>query len=433
MDYEKTYREALERAKLAIKECGNNKGRISMIESSFPELRESEDERIRKDIMVLVKDWWDRVNKDNISTKEQMIAWLEKQGGNNNQNWKPSKSQINALEHFVMGVAESGYASPYDDNTKLLKSLMNDLRKLEEQGEQKPILDFKASNWYVSEVDGKIHDLTYNPADKVEPKFKVGDWILYSGDHYEGVRHITKIDENGYYIERNGLPHGIIPFNHEICMRLWSIQDAKNGDILVNGSNIFIFHFINGTRLMGYCHVNTDDGRFYDDIGKNECFCLIDGEVNPATKEQRDLLFSKMKEAGYEWDAEKKELKKIEEDGVAYKKQVMSEMANLATAYIKQKSQPAWSEKDEIGFSDTLWAIQQARTIAKDENDMGNLWYAEDWLKSLKYRYMWKPTKENVEAVRLARSFVTDDFSENPTLSEILIDLEEQLKKLIDE
>lgn len=71
---------ALERAKLAIKECGDNKGRISMIESIFPELSESEDERVRKDIMVLVKDWWDRVNKDNISTKEEMIAWLEKKG-----------------------------------------------------------------------------------------------------------------------------------------------------------------------------------------------------------------------------------------------------------------------------------------------------------------------------------------------------------------
>ncbi len=45
-----------------------------------------------------------------------------------------------------------------------------------------------------------------------------------------------------------------------------------------------------------------------------------------------------------------------------------------------------WSEEDEIGFNDTFWAIQQARTIAKDENDIGNLWYAEDWLKSLKER-----------------------------------------------
>ena len=35
--------------------------------------------------------------------------------------------------------------------------------------------------------------------------------------------------------------------------------------------------------------------------------------VYPATKEQRDTLFAKMKEAGYIWDAEKKELKKIEQ------------------------------------------------------------------------------------------------------------------------
>lgn len=31
----------------------------------------------------------------------------------------------------------------------------------------------------------------------------------------------------------------------------------------------------------------------------------------PATKEQRDLLFAKMKETGYEWDTDKKELNKI--------------------------------------------------------------------------------------------------------------------------
>ena len=45
---------------------------------------------------------------------------------------------------------------------------------------------------------------------------------------------------------------------------------------------------------------------------------------------------------------------------------------------------PAWSEEDEVGLGDALLAIKQARTVAKDENDMGNLWYAERWLKSLK-------------------------------------------------
>lgn len=61
---------------------------------------------------------------------------------------------------------------------------------------------------------------------------------------------------------------------------------------------------------------------------------------------------------------------------------------------VEQK--PAWSEEDENGLGDALWAIQQARTIAKDENDMGNLWYAENWIKSLKERYTWKPSESDI-------------------------------------
>ena len=53
---------------------------------------------------------------------------------------------------------------------------------------------------------------------------------------------------------------------------------------------------------------------------------------------------------------------------------------------VRPQSKQEWSEEDENGFGDSLWAIQQARTIAKDENEMGNLWYAENWLKSLKDR-----------------------------------------------
>ena len=55
---------------------------------------------------------------------------------------------------------------------------------------------------------------------------------------------------------------------------------------------------------------------------------------------------------------------------------------------VKERVHPKsqWTEEDDIGFGDTLWAINKARTIAKDENDMGNLWYAENWLKELKER-----------------------------------------------
>ena len=66
---------------------------------------------------------------------------------------------------------------------------------------------------------------------------------------------------------------------------------------------------------------------------------------------------------------------------------------------------------------------------------------AKDWLKFLKDRVgceancttTWKPSDEQIKAVKLARSFVVDDFYEHPALSEILIELEEQLKKLREE
>ena len=52
---------------------------------------------------------------------------------------------------------------------------------------------------------------------------------------------------------------------------------------------------------------------FYNDIGRNECFCTIDAPVTPATKEQRDLLFQKIKEADYKWNAKTKTLEKLSE------------------------------------------------------------------------------------------------------------------------
>ena len=59
---------------------------------------------------------------------EIMIDWLKTLRTQNT--WKPSDKQREALEHFVRSIEESGYASPYDNNTKLLYSLLSDLKKL---------------------------------------------------------------------------------------------------------------------------------------------------------------------------------------------------------------------------------------------------------------------------------------------------------------
>ena len=189
--------------------------------------------------------------------------------------------------------------------------------------------------------------------DNVEPKFKVGDWLQYRSAEPFLVEEIT---EQGYI---NG--NSCLPFEWGNEINLWSIQDAKDGDVLACNEEILLFksYSVQG-RISLYCWYNGQTKNFHSKEVDNTSLTTRN-KIFPATKEQRDTLFAKMKEAGYEWNADKKELKKIE-----------------------QKS--AWSEDDEIGLDDALWCCKQAASIAKDENDMGNAWYAENWLKSIKDR-----------------------------------------------
>ena len=121
---------AYDEAKYIMKEYleSGNAGVIAenTIKKAFPELAESEDERIRKDIIVLVEDWWDRVNKDNISTKEQMIAWLEKQG---EHHITCNEEQMKVLDEVLNFAAnhESSYWNNYIFET--LNNLIRQLKK----------------------------------------------------------------------------------------------------------------------------------------------------------------------------------------------------------------------------------------------------------------------------------------------------------------
>lgn len=102
---------------------------------------------------------------------------------------------------------------------------------------------------------------------------------------------------------------------------LWTIQDAKAGDVLRIGNTTFIFAKITDdncqhkSAAVAYCSYEDEDAYF--GVSGPDCITDLD-EINPSTKEQRDLLFQKMKEAGYEWNAEKKELLKIEQKPVEW-------------------------------------------------------------------------------------------------------------------
>ena len=94
MDYEKKYKDALAAARQAM---GTGAYDDLTLEFIFPELNESEDERIRKAIHIYL-DWLDG-RKDyqprGEYTIRDMIAWLVKQ--DEHDKWKPSKEEMDAL------------------------------------------------------------------------------------------------------------------------------------------------------------------------------------------------------------------------------------------------------------------------------------------------------------------------------------------------
>ena len=125
-----------------------------------------------------------------------------------------------------------------------------------------------------------------------------------------------------------------------------------------------------------------------------------------------------MNEAGYTFDFEKKELKKVEYDSENYKQQVMSEMTDLVKDYIIQK--PAWSEEDERMYQSII-----DDTVQENQLDIKQI----DWLKSLRFQKKWKPSNEQMEALKTSYLYWMGMTKEVP-YTKGLESLYEQLKKL---
>ena len=243
------------------------------------------------------------------------------------------------------------------------------------------------SETYNKIVDECIYgDGKQKSADKIELKFKVGDWVVSPNGVYW---HIDAIQNGRYEVTADTGQCGNWPLDTNIY-RLWTIQDAKDGDVLAEDSCIFIIQKLgdNSTVAKTYCTLY-DDGDFDDG---SILYFDIDS-TKPATKEQHDLLFQKMKDAGYEWDAEKKELSKIHviDEGKAEMDHCFTKMMN------GEKVSSAWSEEDKNFMYDTLNNLTELKDRYGD--GYGNVGKCIDWLKSLKNRYSWKPSDEQMDAL----------------------------------
>ena len=95
---------------------------------------------------------------------------------------------------------------------------------------------------------------------------------------------------------------------------------------------------------------------------------------------------------------------------------------------LKNRVQPKeWGEDDDTTVDNLVWAIANDRVRPQDRED-----YC-DWLKSLKDRYTWKPSEEQI---KICKEVYSDLLSAKGydvgTINSELNRLEEQLKKLIE-
>ena len=392
MDYERKYKKALALARDYYKANLklNNEDENLILGDIFPELAMSEDERIRKEIVRFIQ-----MEVEDEIVGNKWIAWLEKQGEQKEYTFKSIPRLLDMIEptdraksycqKLIDSLLQEGYATDAKIVGDCLKQMKGEKVGMATMDEQKP--QGKTALEAINEVEAdnanKIEPKDYNsidphfakPIDKIEPKFKVGDWIIHQGTG--NIYQVVAVIDNQYQL-RYGDNTIQKCTDVDKCARLWNVtKDAKDGDVLVSGEVIFIFNKIHDVWINCHCSLHRD-GSF---IGEDYDLMTVKygEEVYPATKEQRNLLFSKMRESGYEWNAEKKEMKKVEDEPKNYKQQVMSEMTDLVKDYIKQN--PAWSEEDAYRTSTLTDVVKSGGSIRVELRNE----YV-DWLKSLKGR-----------------------------------------------
>lgn len=372
----KRYDEVIAMAKEYITRISNETVKEYVL-NMFPELREPEDVRIRKDLIKWMEDFPDLIWRGHY--KEDILAWLKKQsepqvrtgiewvntiddacdkryseeyaegeycheqsfkwGFQEGVEWlgkQGGQKEINLVEVLKHYPRETELYSPLygklwlaevDEKCEIITCYRHPLDK----GCTRAILKQEHTVSFFSNGTTGLPDCTVSedcmlflydiekqskkpqgkPAlesiNKVEPKFKVGDWVVLTAGELSATLQIADVDIcNKLYWLNDG---SYLCFVDEECLHLWTIKDAKDGDVLAwdDSKCLALFKAIydkDSFKSHGFVghHTGTfESGSYFHDI---------EG-AHPTTKEQRDLLFQRMKESGYEWKETKKKLIKL--------------------------------------------------------------------------------------------------------------------------
>ena len=316
----KAYDEALKKASAAHKD--EDRHLKATLERIFPELKEEDDdEKIKKDLIQWVDEFPDTIWRGHY--KNDIIAWLEKQGDKdkliqelgeykvkytqevlekhiNSMNNKDDERLRKTTIAFLKDFAEKGY-----------ENAVECIDWLEKQGEDKK----EINNFDVLPGLYKCIHRMFDGTPNGRLLFEIGNVYKCLSKHDRAEFEVSY--GHSVYLEDPVVCKYFIPFeskdeqtSSQTNERTWTIQDAKDGDVIFYDEGwICIFKCIHGIWYSSYCFI-TDDGEFHTGYERHAVDSTIHGNAHPATKEQRDVLIKAINDVGYEWDVEKKELKK---------------------------------------------------------------------------------------------------------------------------
>lgn len=435
------YDKAIKEASIAHKD--EDRHLKAVLERIFPTLKESEDEKIRKGLIRAFKSF-NTIDVWNGIKRIAILEWLEKQGEQ-----KPNPYTGTSFEYnghiWDMCARDNGIEILFDGELKAFLSLEKSfIYPIHPQ----PYLAPKSA---LEAIKGEKVD----NANKVEQKFKVGDYII-SNNNSEIIYRITgtgitELGNPDYVCEHvgrekeyNGRIYTMRQDKVDANFRLWTIQDAKDGDIIYakskfgNDSYIRIFSKLENEECWAYCKVYSGDLKSWE-FDNSKGFLLLDrSNFYPATKKQCDLLFQKMIDAGYEWDAEKKELRKIERDLTEFE----NTLADVCRGWIGE----------ELGWKDYIiknsFPLLELAKKQFDKYEQKSAWSKEDeymiknicnafekdssqyiWLKSLRLQNRWKPSDAQMDSIACA----VRKMKESACYDSELVSLHQDLKKLKEE
>ena len=352
----------------------------SYIDENCPELKESEDEKIRKWLIGNFNQYvTDGIEafRDGIKVKD-VIAWLEKQSEPKTQPTFLFKVNFNDKEYNVRGIFGDVSLELYDEsnpNHFIYASLDNcEIVKggygIKENGSPYPTKSATFSE--------------QKSVDKIEPKFHPNDWVVCEDDC--SVHQIKGCFENlnNHTYDYELTEGGHISSDDVNKWHPWTFEDAKDTDILIDKDDqpfIFNGHFTSQT-INGYCGLVS--GTFISGVH------LWIQNVKPATREQRNRLEKAMKEAGWTFDFKRGGLIKITKFQVG-----------------------DWVVEPRVGESDVLWHIEKIENGSYWDGSVGaSIEYAD------KYYHAWTLENDAKDEEILVSSITNKPFIYNGKFNE---------------